>query len=69
MLEMYVLKHKDEKCGLVSIETGYYGRRQPNSCAVPGRRASQGRIRRRHDDHPPSPQTADLWQHQNTDDP
>ena len=22
MLEMYVLKHKDEKCGLVSIETG-----------------------------------------------
>ena len=22
MLEMYVPKHKDEKCGLVSIETG-----------------------------------------------
>ena len=45
------------------------GYRQPNSCAVPDRGASQGRIRRRHDDQPPSPQTADLWQHQNTDDP
>ena len=32
-------------------------------------RPSQGRIRRRNDDHPPSPQAAGLCQHPNTDDP
>ena len=68
MLEMYVLKHKDEKCGLVSIETGTG---VVSRIHVPS--PAEGLLRVEFGEGmmiiPLSPQTADLWQHQNTDDP